>query len=133
MWNENAVIKPQKYRASISFTSTGIYTFFLQLCNDVKIAVLQIPRNISKKTTVKVKKANQKFTLFQEAGPFSSPLLFKCGFCSVKNITWFLASILTFLYLFCRSVQSQALKDHLDWDHTTENRWTKVLGREKRY
>lgn len=44
-----------------------------------------------------------------------------------------LASILTFLYLFCRSVQSQALKDHLDWDHTTENRWTKVLRREKRH
>lgn len=71
---------------------------------------------------------NQKDFLFQ-----SSPIFICRGYPIISLITSHTSeSILelfccTFLYLFCRSVQSQALRDHLDWDHTTENRWTKVL------
>lgn len=71
---------------------------------------------------------NQKDFLFQ-----SSPIFICRGFPIISLITSHTSeSILelfccTFLYLFCRSEQSQALKDHLDWDHTTENRWTRVL------
>jgi hypothetical protein len=69
------------------------------------------------------------FFLFQ-----SSPIFICRGYPIISLITSHISeSVLelfccNFLYLFCRSEQSQALRDHLDWDHTTENRWTKELG-----
>lgn len=64
---KNAEIKPQKYKASTSFTSTGIYTVFLQQCSAVKIAVLQIPgKKVSKEATVEVHKGKSKLTLFSK-------------------------------------------------------------------
>lgn len=71
---------------------------------------------------------NQKDFLFQ-----SSPIFICRGYPIISLITSHTSESIpelfccTFLYLFCRSEQSQALKDHLDWDHTTENRWTREL------
>lgn len=71
---------------------------------------------------------NQKDFLFQ-----SSPIFICRGYPIISLITSHTSESIpelfccTFLYLFCRSEQSQALKDHLDWDHTTENRWTRGL------